>query len=67
MISSDRPMHGKVCLVTGAAAGIGAATAQGLAQRGATVILVDRDAEKGVVTVQQIKQQTGNSAVELGG
>jgi NAD(P)-dependent dehydrogenase (short-subunit alcohol dehydrogenase family) len=60
-------MHGKVCLVTGAAAGIGAATAQGLAQRGATVILVDRDAEKGVVTVQQIKQQTGNSAVELGG
>ncbi len=65
MISSDKSMHSKICMVTGAASGIGAATAQALAQQGATVILVDRDAEKGALTVEQIKQQTGNSAVEL--
>ncbi len=65
VIQSDKPMHGKVCMVTGAASGIGAATAQGLAQQGATVILVDRDVETGAATVERIRQQTGNSAIEL--
>jgi NAD(P)-dependent dehydrogenase (short-subunit alcohol dehydrogenase family) len=65
MANSDKPMYGKVCLVTGAASGIGAITAQALAQQGAAVILVDRDSEKGAVTVNQIKQQTGNPAVEF--
>src|SRR5512145_2375912 len=58
-------MHGKVCIVTGAASGIGAITAQALAQRGAAVVIVDRDAEKGAATVNQIKQETGNLAVEF--
>src|SRR5512139_9872 len=61
----DRPMQGKVCLVTGAASGIGAITAQALAQQGATVILVDCNSEKGAITVNQITQQTGNPAVEF--
>ncbi|MGC9393860.1 MAG: SDR family oxidoreductase [Anaerolineae bacterium] len=61
----DNPLHSKVCMITGAASGIGAATAYALAQQGATVILVDRDAEKGALTVEQIKQQTGNVATEL--
>ncbi|MBN1259679.1 MAG: SDR family oxidoreductase [Anaerolineae bacterium] len=65
MTSSDKSMQGKVCMVTGAASGIGAVTAQALAQQGATVILVDRDVEKGAVTIEQIKQQTGSSTVEL--
>ncbi|HOU12659.1 MAG TPA: SDR family NAD(P)-dependent oxidoreductase [Anaerolineae bacterium] len=65
MTFSDKPMHGKVCIITGAASGIGAATAQALAQQGATMILVDRDVEKGAITVAQIKQQTGNPSVEL--
>ena len=65
MANSDKPMHGKVCMVTGAASGIGAITAQALAQQGAAVILVDRNSEKGAVTVNQIKQQTGNPAVEF--
>lgn len=64
---SDQPMLGKVCMVTGAASGIGAATAQALAQYGATVILVDRDVHKCATTVKQIKQQTGNAAVEFMG
>lgn len=67
MTSSDKPMHGKVCMVTGAASGIGAATAQGLAQQGATVVLVDRNAKKGMDAVKQIKQQTGNTPVEFMG
>jgi NAD(P)-dependent dehydrogenase (short-subunit alcohol dehydrogenase family) len=65
MENSHGTMHGKVCLVTGAAAGIGAVTAHALAQQGATVIIVDRDAEKGAVTANRITQQTGNAAVEF--
>ena len=65
MTSSDQSMRGKVCMVTGAASGIGAATAQMVAQRGATVVLVGLNATKGVTTVDQIKRQTGNSAVEF--
>jgi len=65
MADPDRHMHGKMCLVTGAASGIGALTAQVLAQHGAAVIVVDRDSEKGDTTVNRIKQQTGNPAVEF--
>jgi meso-butanediol dehydrogenase / (S,S)-butanediol dehydrogenase / diacetyl reductase len=36
-------MEGKVCLVTGAASGIGLASALRLAQEGASVVLADRD------------------------
>lgn len=38
-------LQGKVCVVTGAASGIGAAVASGLAAVGARVALLDRDAE----------------------
>ncbi len=39
------PMQGRVVLVTGAASGIGAATAAAFARQGAAMMLVDRDAE----------------------
>ena len=39
-------MQGKVCLVTGATAGIGQVTATELARRGAHVVIVGRSAEK---------------------
>jgi NAD(P)-dependent dehydrogenase (short-subunit alcohol dehydrogenase family) len=65
MAQSDKPVQGKVCMVTGAASGIGAITAQALAQRGAAVILVDRNSEKGAVTANQIRRQTGDPAVEF--
>lgn len=40
-------LTGKTCLVTGASAGIGLATARGLARMGARVVMAVRDLEKG--------------------
>jgi len=37
-------LHGQVCVITGAARGIGLATAQALTSKGAKVVLVDVDA-----------------------
>ena len=64
MAISTTPMHGKVCMITGATSGIGLITAQTLARQGATVIVVGRNPERGTATVNRIKQQTGNPAVE---
>jgi NAD(P)-dependent dehydrogenase (short-subunit alcohol dehydrogenase family) len=52
-------------MVTGATGGLGQVTAQALAQRGATVIIVGRNADKGAATVSRIQEQTGNAAVEF--
>lgn len=64
-IDSTHPMTGKVCLVTGAASGIGAVTAQELARQGAAVVLVDHNTEKGVTTTARIQAQTGNASVRF--
>jgi NAD(P)-dependent dehydrogenase (short-subunit alcohol dehydrogenase family) len=61
---ADQSMNGKVCMVTGATAGIGLETAKQLAQMGATVIIVGRNADKCARTVAQIRQATGNAQVE---
>ncbi|MBX6312728.1 MAG: SDR family oxidoreductase [Isosphaeraceae bacterium] len=58
-------MGGKICLVTGATAGIGAVTAEELARRGAQVILVGRDRSKCETTATRIRERTDNSAVEF--
>ncbi len=58
-------MNGKICMVTGATSGMGEVTARALAYRGATVVVVGRSAEKCSATVNRIKQQTGNPAVEF--
>lgn len=52
-------------MVTGATSGIGEVTARELAQMGATVIVVGRDAAKSAATVNRIQKQTGNLAVEF--
>ena len=64
MQSGDTTMSGKICLVTGATSGIGAATALALAQRSATVILVGRDLQKCAARVEAIRQLSGNPSVE---
>lgn len=58
-------MEGKICLVTGGNAGIGLATAVGLAQQGAHVVIVSRNRERGETAVTQIKQAANNDAVDL--
>ncbi len=52
---------GKVALITGAANGIGRATAIGFARGGARVVVVDRDAAAGEATAGVIRQQGGEA------
>lgn len=65
MAKMEKPLNGRICMVTGATGGIGAVTAQALARQGATVVVVGRSREKSVATVARIKEQTGNSEVEF--
>jgi NAD(P)-dependent dehydrogenase (short-subunit alcohol dehydrogenase family) len=48
-------MNDGVCMITGANAGIGRATALGLAQMGATVVMVCRNAERGEAAMREIR------------
>lgn len=56
-----RPLEGKLALVTGASRGIGAATAESLAARGAHVVLTARTADA-LEAVEQRIHETGGSA-----
>jgi len=58
-------MQGKVCIVTGANSGIGKATALGLAQMGATVVMVCRNQSKGEEAQNEIKEKSENDAIDL--
>lgn len=58
-------MKGKVCVVTGANAGIGRETALGLAKMGATVVMVCRDAERGAAARKEISRLSSNDQVHL--
>jgi NAD(P)-dependent dehydrogenase (short-subunit alcohol dehydrogenase family) len=56
-------MAGKVCLVTGATAGIGKVTATALAARGADLFIAGRNQRKAEETVSRIQSETGNLTV----
>ncbi|XP_073284743.1 uncharacterized protein [Primulina huaijiensis] len=58
-------IEGKNCIVTGANSGIGYATAEGLASRGATVYIVCRNKERGEAALSKIQAATGNKNVFL--
>src|SRR5215213_2466913 len=58
-------MYGKVCLVTGATSGIGKATAMGLANMGASVVMVGRDRGRGEAALAEIKEGSANASVDL--
>lgn len=57
-------MQGKICLITGGTNGIGKSTAQALAQMGATVVIVGRDAQKTAQVVEEIRATSGNPKVD---
>ena len=65
MAPSGSSMQGKICIVTGANSGIGKATALGLAQMGATVVMVCRDRTRGEAAQSEIQAKSGNHAVDL--
>lgn len=58
-------IDGKNCIVTGANSGLGYATAEGLASRGATVYMICRNKERGEAALSKIQSTTGNQNVHL--
>ena len=58
-------MSGKTCVITGANSGIGKETALGLAQMGARVLLVCRNAEKGHAALEDIRRDSGSPELDL--
>jgi NAD(P)-dependent dehydrogenase (short-subunit alcohol dehydrogenase family) len=64
-LDTDQSLSGKVCLVTGATAGVGLVTARALAQRGATVCIVGRNRQRSEAAVRQIQDSTGSQPVEF--
>lgn len=64
-------LHGRAALVTGAAGGLGLATAEALAARGARVLLADRDAVRGEAAAADLRRRfpqagAGFRALDLG-
>ena len=55
-------LEGRVALVTGAASGIGRATAQRLASEGAAVLITDIDVQAGEATAKEITDAGGRAA-----
>lgn len=58
-------IQGKVCVVTGGASGLGAATAQYLVEQGANVILVDMNQELGTHMAQQLGEKAQFKALDV--
>ena len=65
MTADGHALRGQVCLITGATSGIGEVTAQALARKGATVVILGRNPEKGAATLSSIQEGSGNSSVDF--
>lgn len=61
---AGEPLTGRTVLVTGATSGLGRSTATTLAAAGARVIVLGRDGQRTEAAAEQIRQATGNPAVE---
>ena len=62
-MSDSKPLSGKLALVTGASRGIGAATAEALAEAGAHVILTARGAPALEQVEERIHQAGGSATI----
>ena len=58
-------MDGKVCVVTGATAGIGKGTCLGLARLGATVVMVSRGAVRGEAVRTELAAASGSNHISV--
>jgi NAD(P)-dependent dehydrogenase (short-subunit alcohol dehydrogenase family) len=65
MEKHNESMVGKTCVVTGASSGIGKEISFGLAEKGARVVMVARDAGRGEAARTEVGDRTGNDQVEL--
>ena len=65
MPASTGIMSGKICMMTGATAGIGLVTARELARNGAKVIVVGRNRDRTSQVADAIRRETGNESVEF--
>ncbi|MBL4710789.1 MAG: SDR family NAD(P)-dependent oxidoreductase, partial [Flavobacteriales bacterium] len=65
MTKTEKSMIGKICLVTGANAGIGYAISLGLAKMGATVVIVCRNESRGEAAMTELKEKSGSSSISL--
>jgi NAD(P)-dependent dehydrogenase (short-subunit alcohol dehydrogenase family) len=61
----DTDMTGRVVVVTGATSGLGRSAAATLAELGATVVLVGRDAVRTETACAEIRGRTGNDRLEV--
>ena len=62
---SDKTMKDKVVMVTGANSGIGKAVSLALAKKGATLVMVARNPERGEAARSEIIRKSQNNAVDL--
>ena len=58
-------VNSRVCLITGATSGLGAAATIRLAKQFETVVIVGRNREKSIETIHEIRRQTGNQHVDF--
>ncbi|NDI36762.1 SDR family oxidoreductase [Chengkuizengella sediminis] len=58
-------MNGKIAIITGANSGMGLATTTEIAKKGATVIMLCRNKQRGETALHTAKQQSGSQNIEL--
>ena len=58
-------MKNSICIVTGGTSGVGKATAIGLAELGATVVIISSSEQRGEMTVDIIKRKTSNNNIHF--